>query len=139
MWIRALLFRFLFKLYERCLGIFFEGPEPPKRLTDEIHLFVARYPSATKIEWIAFTSYITRSSYQQGYLRGYEAMERDTSTFPERHSQVLKAAEDDLNWANDLADKDVQVTDKPGPDRVSEQMSVLQNDFISKLRVRGRT
>lgn len=137
MWKVPLLFRFLIKAYERLLGIFFEGPNLPRRFIDEISLFCSRFPKATREQWINFTIYCSRTSYQQGYLRGLEAVERDREHFPEKVSTVFIAADSDPNWGT-KEENSAEVGDIPGPDMISEEMQKMQSEHISKLRVRGR-
>ena len=68
--------RFLHRLVERMLGVYHEGPEPPRRLAEEVKLFRIYYPGATPEQWAAFAANLAANSYRSGFTRGYEWQER---------------------------------------------------------------
>jgi len=75
--------RWLRRLYEKVKGIFYEGPNPPKRLGDAVAVFAEMNPKATRIEWILFCTQLAEASYKSGWLRGYEWSERELDIKPE--------------------------------------------------------
>jgi hypothetical protein len=68
--------RFFRKLLERILGIFNEGPTPPRRISEEVRLYRALHPDATDEDWVQFATAIAENSYREAYIRGYEYAER---------------------------------------------------------------
>lgn len=63
-------------LLERLLGHFHEGPQPPRRISEEVRLFAALHPDASAADWVAFTTHFARRQYADGYVRGWEYNER---------------------------------------------------------------
>lgn len=59
-------------LAERWLDKRYEGPEPPRRLTDEVRMFRVVHPTATPRDWAEFAAKHGRNCYRDGYVRGYE-------------------------------------------------------------------
>jgi hypothetical protein len=68
--------RLLRNLLERILARYHEGPEPPRRLAEEVRLFRVYYPRATPEQWAQFATTIAQNSYRSGFTRGYEWQER---------------------------------------------------------------
>lgn len=68
-WLRARL--------EKWAGTFYEGPEPPDRFRDHAVFFANLNPRATREEWVEFATELARETYSAGYMRGYEASERE--------------------------------------------------------------
>lgn len=55
---------------------FYEGPDAPPRLFDEIEVFEKLHPDASPSEWRAFVQGAVSGAYRDGYVRGYEHKER---------------------------------------------------------------
>lgn len=68
--------RFFRNLLERILGIFREGPQAPRRLSEEVQVFRALHPQATTDDWARFATALAENTYRQAYIRGYEYAER---------------------------------------------------------------
>ena len=68
--------RALQKLRDRWKGQFYEGAEPPPRLTEEVALFRLCYPRATTEQWRRFAERAIQNSYRDGFVRGYQWQER---------------------------------------------------------------
>lgn len=79
------------------LGIFYEGPTPPPRLAEHVTRFANDNPNATRKEWIVFAQGLANSSYQSGWLRGYEWVERELDKLPEEHPDRI-ADSINNNW-----------------------------------------
>lgn len=62
---------------EKWLGSFYEGPDPPKRLGEQVVAFANLRPLATRGDWIDFATNLAEECYRAGYLRGVEYTERD--------------------------------------------------------------
>lgn len=70
------LMKFIRNTKEKLLGSYEEGPEPPKRLQQTAELFARTNPKATVAQWCEFATDSANTSYQQGYVRGFERTER---------------------------------------------------------------
>lgn len=70
------LMKWLKKQWEKHLGTFDEGPEPPARIGNVVGLFARTYPKATVADWVAFATAHAEGAYKDGYVRGYERSER---------------------------------------------------------------
>ncbi len=80
--------RFLRNLVERVRGQFYEGPEPPPRLAQEVRVFAALHPQATAEEWRDFVTLHVSLAYRDGFTRGLEWNER-LWPGPEEDPQVI--------------------------------------------------
>lgn len=69
--------RFVRDTLERLAGVFYEGPQPPPRLRDEVLVFRAMHPSASVADWVEFAMQHGEASYRAGFDRGIEWRERD--------------------------------------------------------------
>ena len=68
--------RFLRNVVDRIRKRYYEGPEAPVRLGQEVRLFVLHHPDATIEEWKAFAKRLAENSYRDGFTRGLEWNER---------------------------------------------------------------
>lgn len=68
--------KFLKNAWEKHVGTFAEGPNPPPRLTQMAEMFARANPHATVAEWAEFCGRHAGSAYQEGYIRGFERGER---------------------------------------------------------------
>jgi hypothetical protein len=68
--------RLLKKIWERHLGTWEEGPEPPQRIRNLAEIFARTNPHATVQEWLDFTVAHAEGAYKEGYVRGFERTER---------------------------------------------------------------
>lgn len=68
--------RFLRNLVERVRKRYYEGPEPPPRLAQEVRVFAALHPQATAEEWKDFAALHASIAYRDGFTRGLEWAER---------------------------------------------------------------
>ncbi len=62
--------------FDRWRGRYYEGPEPPPRIDQEVRLFAATHREATVEEWKAFATRIAQNTYRDGFTRGIEWNER---------------------------------------------------------------
>lgn len=69
--------RLLRNLLERLLGRYYEGPEPPARLREQVLVFAGSNRRATRAEWVEFAAGIAGEAWRTGYHRGLEWSERD--------------------------------------------------------------
>jgi hypothetical protein len=81
--------RFLSRIAEKITDRYYEGPEEPQRLAEEVRLFRAMYPAASPEEWADFTARLAGNAYRAGYTRGFEYAERDPNP-PEPDLQQLE-------------------------------------------------
>ncbi len=91
--------RFARNLIEKLLKRFYEGPEPPGRIAEEVTLFGVIYPMATPDEWADFAAKLAANAYRSGYTRGVEASERDPQPL-EPDLQLLEAQRHDWSLAD---------------------------------------
>jgi len=63
-------------LLERFLGRYHEGPEPPRRLAEEVRIFRHLFPLADARQWEELAVELAGRSYRDGFTRGFEWCER---------------------------------------------------------------
>jgi hypothetical protein len=74
--------------------VYYEGPEPPKRIKAIVVDFANSFPNATRDEWVKFSSELAEEFYTSGYMRGLEWSERDLDRRdPQLPPEVLAEAE----------------------------------------------
>lgn len=69
--------RWMRGLAERLAERYYEGPEPPMRLAEQVVAFAAANSGATRGEWMRYAVAMAQSAYRSGYVRGIEWAERD--------------------------------------------------------------
>ena len=72
----TMLKRWLRRVLARLLDRWEEGPDAPKRLSEEVRLFRHQYPRATPDEWERFAVTLAGNAYRQAFVRGFEWNER---------------------------------------------------------------
>lgn len=65
------------ELRDRLLGRWYEGPDPPARYGDMALEFADSRRRAQRQEWVEFAKGLAEEAYKAGYVRGYEASDRD--------------------------------------------------------------
>lgn len=120
-------------LLERWSERYFEGPEPPARLTEMAIAFAEMHPNATRREWVAFAAAHARNSYSSGYARGYEYVERDPDFFKDRSPDEAAAQLDphEFEWSPDIA---LTRPDDAVPEFEEPDASVLLRQLAEKTR-----
>lgn len=68
--------RWLRRWLARLLDRWEEGPDAPRRLSEEARLFRHYYPNATADEWERFAVTLANGTYRQAFVRGFEWNER---------------------------------------------------------------
>lgn len=80
------------KLLEIATGVHYEGPEPPgRRIEERVQLFCLFNPQATAEQWRVFARQLAQNCYREGWVRGYEWLERGWSgpaVDPERLTEL---------------------------------------------------
>lgn len=89
--------RFFRRMFEKWVGAFYEGPEPPDRLGDMVIVFANLHPRATRAQWAKFATEHARECYRSGWVRGMENSERDERE-PEIEPEVMADAMDGGAW-----------------------------------------
>lgn len=93
--------RFLRSTLERLAGVFYDGPEPPPRLRDEVLIFRLMHPGASLLEWVEFASTQAESAYRAGFTRGTEWQARGLAELPaEDMARAADAAANDWSVAD---------------------------------------
>jgi hypothetical protein len=69
--------RFIAEKLEKLIGHFYEGPEPPPRLTEAVLAFRAARPDASADEWQAMAVRLSEDAWRAAYARGLETLVRD--------------------------------------------------------------
>lgn len=91
---------------ERIFGSFFDGPEPPERLSQMVIAFAQTNPQATRFDWARFAIDHARECYRAGYTRGVEYIERDPDErvlLAQLAPEALASAIDpDWQWSPEL-------------------------------------
>lgn len=92
--------RWATKKLETVLDRYYEGPEPPERLTQLVLAFVELYPHATRADWMRFAIDFGKECYRSGYQRGAEYVERAPETWrPDMPPEMVADALDpDWRW-----------------------------------------
>lgn len=84
--------RMLRNVVEKLLTRFYEGPQPPQRISEQVVAFALMHPQATREEWAQFTTRLAAGSYRDGFTRGFEWAERDLDRLdhgdPERVAEL---------------------------------------------------
>lgn len=63
---------FIRQLADRWLGRAYEGPDPPRRIVDEVKMFQVCYPNATAEQWQRFAVRFGENLFRDGFTRGYQ-------------------------------------------------------------------
>ncbi len=92
--------RLLRRMAEKYLGRFEEGENAPARIREQVVAFANYYPKATRSDWIEFASRFAGETYEAGYVRGVEWVERDPDLgkFPPGRSPEELADAMDPTW-----------------------------------------
>lgn len=72
----SMLIRWLKRCFEKWMDRYYEGPESPPRLYEELRLWAALNPDATREVILGYTSVLLDAAYRDGFVRGYEWQER---------------------------------------------------------------
>lgn len=64
--------RFIRDSIDRLQRRYYEGPEPPPRLLQEVRLFAATHRDATVDDWKEFATRFAENAYRDGFTRGQE-------------------------------------------------------------------
>lgn len=81
--------RKLAQLRDRWKGQWYEGPEPPPRLVEEVVIFRLLYPDASQARWQAFVDSAVRNAYRDGFVRGFQWNERDWDGKPTEDAERI--------------------------------------------------
>lgn len=84
---------------EKVARRFYEGPEPPERLFDELELFEKLHPNATADEWRIVARGLVSNAYRDGYIRGFEHRERLPKDEGYERQKWLEAEAHRHDWA----------------------------------------
>lgn len=86
-------------IVEKLLTRFYEGPQAPQRLSEQVVAFAVMHPTATREEWAQFATRLATGAYRDGFTRGFEWAERDLDRLdvgdPER---VAELQAHDFTW-----------------------------------------
>lgn len=126
--------KWLRNLAERYLGKYEEGPNPPDRLVDVVEAFMQVYPDATKRDWAKFAAKHAAQSYLEGYIRGYEYVERDPSGWwpnpsPEEYADVVTPGWRDsepYRFEDVAPDPVFETAEQSEEERVMRQLELLK-------------
>ena len=81
------------KLQQKRRNTYYEGPKAPVRIREEIRLFSIANIGATPEEWAKFTESIACHSYEDGFTRGYEWLQRGWDRKPDATLERVAEAE----------------------------------------------
>ena len=91
--------RWIRNLVERFLGRYYEGPEVPPRLHEELALWWALNPGADDSTRIGYVTMLLEAAYRDGFVRGYDWQERGWEGPAIDPEQLAEAAEHDWSLA----------------------------------------
>jgi hypothetical protein len=97
--VRSSFSKWMRKSAERVARRFYEGPEPPPRLFDEIMIFEKLHPCPTQEQWRAFVTGSIANAYRDGYIRGYEHHERLPTSSEFEQQKWLEAEAHRHDWS----------------------------------------
>lgn len=89
---------FVRRSWEKLVGQFYEGPEPPDRIADMVVFFANSNPHATRLDWVTFCTEHAREVYKSGYVRGMENAERDPDDPPVDPDVIADAIDPNWRW-----------------------------------------
>jgi hypothetical protein len=123
--------RWLSRRAEKFLDKYYEGPEPPQRISDLVIEFANLYPTATRSQWLRFATEHAREAYRAGYQRGYEYVERDPDFFRTDLPPDMIADMHDPDWRWRPLDRGIMVPEPNGvpfdaPDEYEETLRHLK-------------
>lgn len=97
------LMRWIIRLCEKLIYRYYEGPDVPPRVTEELKLWAGLNPDADRTAAIGYACCLLEAAYRDGFTRGYEWQERcwqrpavDPEALAEIQSQSWSLA--DENW-----------------------------------------
>lgn len=117
--------------FEKAVGEYYEGEEPPARIGQQVIVFANMHPHATRAEWTEFAAEFARECYRAGYLRGVEWVERDGAPEEGTPTPEAIANEIDPDWiwrrAVVLENGEHVVHDlRPEHEQIEEQLQFLE-------------
>lgn len=130
--------RLLRNFVERWQRQFYEGPDAPARLADQVVAFANAHPRATRAEWVAFASENARACYRSGYMRGLEWTDRDLAR-RDKHDPELEAeaARHDWSWEGGMMlERPLDVV--PDADERDQVADINENAYAQEVIDRGR-
>lgn len=81
--------KWLQKVLEKAASKFYEGPEPPKRIWEQVRLFKMATRPDDIDAWEDFAVEFAQACYRDGWQRGFEWAERDLDARPKDDPDVL--------------------------------------------------
>lgn len=91
--------RWMRNLAERFATRYYEGPEPPMRLAEQVVAFAVMNPEANRGEWARYATALAQSAYRSGYVRGLEWAERDLDKLDVGDPELLiERGRHDFEW-----------------------------------------
>lgn len=126
------LVRWLKKVAAKWADTYHEGERAPSRIAFEVAFFAKIYPRATRSQWAAMATSLAEQSYEAGYLRGVEWVERDPDQAPGPSPEEIMD-EVDPNWR----DSPPVVLD--GSDVVLEEVSESEAIVAQMIEARHRS
>lgn len=101
----SMLIRWMKRVIERWMDRYYEGPESPPRVFEELRLWAALNPDAPRDVILGYASVLLDAAYRDGFVRGYEWQERGWKG-PSIDPDVLAEAQSQ-DWS--LADSNPRV------------------------------
>ena len=134
-WFGRLLVWFAEKLALR----YYEGPEPPRRIAQQVRMFAELHFRVNADEWVQFATQLGEECYRSGYMRGVERSVRDVNLVPEPHLLEAKRRAE-LGQSNDWvslapSEADMQASIDRNQDlmeRLSPEDRILYMDRIGR-------
>ncbi len=136
------LVRWLKKKAEAWLGTYYEGPKAPERLREQVVAFANMYPTATRSQWVEFAGTFAAQSYEAGYLRGIEWVERDPDAFDPNLPPEVIADQIDPDWRwrpmieLERPPNEVVTDEKPEREDIRDQVDAFARRLARGARVR---
>jgi hypothetical protein len=91
--------KWLQRFWEKTIGTWNEGPDAPPRIRDMAITFANEFPQATREEWVKFATDLASVWYRQGYIRGFQYVERlPIPPYPGKLPPELVADQTDPDW-----------------------------------------
>jgi hypothetical protein len=91
--------RWLMKLVEKWQQRYYEGPEAPPRLGEELRLWLALNPDATRETIAGYCQVLLDAAYRDGFTRGYDWTERGWDKSGEDPEAIAETLSQDWSLA----------------------------------------
>lgn len=88
------------RLVDRIFRRYYEGPPPPRRLSEELRIWVALNPGLPNAVLVGYCQLLIDSAYRDGFIRGLEWRERGWASLDGSLDQLAEIARQNASIAD---------------------------------------